>query len=360
MNLIDRYVHEVGKRLPKKQRIDVEAELHSLLSDMVEDRAQTKVNEADEEVVVDVLRDFGSPSQVAGSYQPRKNYLIGPELFPIFKLVVTVVITVLGALALVGIFISAVGSENFLPTFLKQLTSGFLNYLQNMIGVFANIVIVFALIEWFVPADKLAREMADEEGVWDPRSLPVPDDDKDISRLGTIIGIVFGVIFLAWLNVYPNQAGVFYFNEEPASFISILSPNFFNILLPWVNISIIVSIGVDIFKLWRGKRTLMVRMLEIGKEVVSAVVLYIFISNPPVFSISAELAGRGGFEELADLLNSMARIGFPILLILTLVTVVKKMVEFVRAGGGKTAVNVSVGNSDSRNCTPKHSNTLKI
>ena len=62
MNLIDRYVHQVGKRLPKKQRTDVEAELRSLLSDMVEDRAQTKVNKADEEIIVDVLRDFGSPS----------------------------------------------------------------------------------------------------------------------------------------------------------------------------------------------------------------------------------------------------------------------------------------------------------
>jgi len=331
MNLIDRYVHQVGKRLPKKQRTDVENELRSLLSDMVEDRAQTKVDKADEEVIVDVLREFGSPSQVADSYQSRKKYLIGPELFPIFKLVVTIVVSVLSALALVGMVTSAIGSETIFSTFLKELTGGFFDYLQGIISVFANIVIIFALIEWLVPADKLALEIEDEEGEWDPRSLPTPDDDTQISRFGTIVGIVFGVIFLAWLNSYPNQVGMFYINEEQVSFISILSPTFFEIVLPWLNFSIIVSIGVDIFRLWSGKRTQLVRLLEIGKDVVSALVLYVFISNPPVFAISAELVGHDGFEALTDLLNSIARIGFPILLIFTFIGIGQKVIGLLKA-----------------------------
>lgn len=331
MNLIDRYVHQVGKRLPKKQRTDVETELRSLLLDMVEDRAQTKIDKADEEIIVNVLRDFGSPSQVADSYQPQKNYLIGPELFPIFKLVVTVVVTVLSALALVGISVSAVNSGEFLTTFLKQLTGGFFDYLQGIISVFANIVIVFAIIERIVPAADLAREMEDEEGKWDPRSLPTPDNDTDVSRFGAIVGIVFGVIALTWFNVYPNQFGIFYFNEEQVSFLSILAPNFFETLLPWVNLSIIVGIGVDIFKLWRGKRTRLVRLLEIGKEMLSAFILYLFINNPPVFAISTELGGHDGFVALAELLNSMARIGFPILLMLTFIDIVKKGVDLMKA-----------------------------
>ena len=36
--LFDRYVREVGRRLPKKQRDDVQAELHSLLMDALQDR----------------------------------------------------------------------------------------------------------------------------------------------------------------------------------------------------------------------------------------------------------------------------------------------------------------------------------
>ena len=74
MNLIDRYVHQVGKRLPKKQRTDVEAELRSLLSDMVEDRAQTKVNKADEEIIVDVYIGYDR----ASLFEPTR--IAPPEL----------------------------------------------------------------------------------------------------------------------------------------------------------------------------------------------------------------------------------------------------------------------------------------
>lgn len=298
---------------------------------MVEDRAQTKVDQADEEIIVGVLREFGSPSQVADSYQPRKSYLIGPELYPIFKLVLTIVVSVLSALALVGIFVSAISSDEFLTTFVNQLTGGFFDYLGGLISVFANIVIIFAIIERIVPAADLTREMKDEEGKWDPRSLPAPEDDTHVSRFGAIVGLVFAVIFLAWLNSYPNQIGIFYFNEEQISFISILSPNFFETVLPWLNLSILVGIGVDIFKLWRGKRTRFVRLLEIGKDVMSALVLYIFISNSPIFAISAELVKSDGFESLAELLNSMARIGFPILLVLTFIGISKRVFDLLKA-----------------------------
>jgi hypothetical protein len=39
MDLIDRYAHEVGQYLPNRLRADVEAELRSLLTDSVEEKA---------------------------------------------------------------------------------------------------------------------------------------------------------------------------------------------------------------------------------------------------------------------------------------------------------------------------------
>ena len=48
-----------------------------------------------------LLKEFGSPKEVAASYQPKDQYLIGPELFPIFRLVTLIVIAaVLGSLLL--------------------------------------------------------------------------------------------------------------------------------------------------------------------------------------------------------------------------------------------------------------------
>lgn len=39
MNLIDIYVTEVGRRLPAKNRADIEKEIRSMIEDMLEDRA---------------------------------------------------------------------------------------------------------------------------------------------------------------------------------------------------------------------------------------------------------------------------------------------------------------------------------
>ncbi|MGZ9224021.1 MAG: hypothetical protein ACXW4M_00545 [Anaerolineales bacterium] len=38
MSLIDRYIAEVGRHLPEKDRSDIEAEIRSTLEDMIEER----------------------------------------------------------------------------------------------------------------------------------------------------------------------------------------------------------------------------------------------------------------------------------------------------------------------------------
>ena len=327
MNLIEKYVREVGIRLPKKQRDDVETELRSLLSDMVEDRAQTKVAQADEEIIMDVLREFGSPVEVANSYQPRINHLIGAELFPIFKQVVTIVLSVLSVLALVGITVSVSGSDTFFQDFIQRFTTGFFDFIGRLSYVFANIVIVFAIIERVVPADELSRD-ADKE--WDPNSLKKIDDSTHINRFESVFGIVFGIIFLVILNRFPNQGAIVYFEDVQIQTFDLFSANFYERLLLWVNLSLIVSLGVDIYKLWRGKRTPLLGWMEVVKTFLSALVIYLFMTQGPVFDLRIGATALEGFEALNELLHTMLRIGFPIVFVILLITVVKKIYDLLR------------------------------
>ncbi len=330
MNLIDRYVHQVGKRLPKKQRSDVEKELRSLLSDMVEDRAQTKVDKADEEIIVEVLREFGSPTQVADSYQPRKKYLIGPELYPLFKLVVTIVISVLSALALVGIIVSTSGSETFFQDFLAQFASGFFDFVGGLISVFANIVIVFAVLERVLPAFPNDDFALEEEGEWDPRSLEKIDDSTHVSRFEAIAGVVFGILFLIFLNLFPDKVGVWMFDGDQTQTYPLLSANFYDNLLIWVNVSLVANISVDMFKLWYGKRTRLIGWMEVGTTLLSAAVIYMFITNGPVFSVDGE-----GIGALTEVFTMLARIGFPIAFIALLFSAGKKVFDLLKGGAGE-------------------------
>ena len=73
MELIERYLNEVGRRLPKSKRSDICDELRSTLDDALEDRSIGRPTETD---VVAMLNEFGSPQSVAASYSGERygNY----------------------------------------------------------------------------------------------------------------------------------------------------------------------------------------------------------------------------------------------------------------------------------------------
>lgn len=102
MELIDRYVNEVGRHLPEKVRADIEREIDSLLEDGLDDRAASAGREPDEQMVVDLLKEFGEPQSVAASYH-RPRYLVGPALYPTWELIVKIVLTVLAVVTVIEI-----------------------------------------------------------------------------------------------------------------------------------------------------------------------------------------------------------------------------------------------------------------
>src|SRR5512147_1988535 len=99
MNLIDKYIAEVGKHLPRKNRADIEAEIRSTLEDMLEEWSQGK-GSADEAMVLEILKEYGSPREVAAKYKTHQ-YLIGPRLFPTFEMVLRIVLIVVAGASLI-------------------------------------------------------------------------------------------------------------------------------------------------------------------------------------------------------------------------------------------------------------------
>ena len=73
MELIDRYVYAVVKRLPATQRADIEKELRSLIEDMT---AETVAAGQPEKSAVDsVLRQLGHPALLAAQYRGVEQHL---------------------------------------------------------------------------------------------------------------------------------------------------------------------------------------------------------------------------------------------------------------------------------------------
>ena len=69
MDLVDRYIYAVTQKLPQAQRRDIADELHGLIEDMRDERAETsKTSEND---IEEVLLELGNPRELADKYRGR-------------------------------------------------------------------------------------------------------------------------------------------------------------------------------------------------------------------------------------------------------------------------------------------------
>jgi hypothetical protein len=323
MELIDRYVHAVGRQLPRKKRADIEAELRSALTDSLEARGQ---GEPTQDQVVAVLKEFGRPERVAASYWPEGQYLIGPQLFPLFRMVVGIALTVFVIVQLVLVGVTAVFNPGALPGI-----EFFSNLVNSAFMAFGVIVIVFAVLQRF----GVRPEMEKEE--WNPLDLSAVEESDDIKRTDLVVEMIFGLIFLAFFIFLPDKIG---FIVSPGMEI-ILNP-VLPAYLPLIILAFLLSLGLDVFLLWRGRWEIWSRLAKIGLNLFGIGILIVLLT-----AHNAWLAahGAGGFLSVLETLPAGAlsdeqmlqiigmqvfRMAFIIALIVTAVDTVRQVYHLVR------------------------------
>ncbi|MCI0574929.1 MAG: hypothetical protein L0332_03085 [Chloroflexi bacterium] len=289
MELIDRYVQEVGQNLPANLRKDVETELRSLLEDTVEDRAARAGQKENEELVVAVLEEFGPPEKVAASYAPPNQYLIGPKLYPVFTRIVaiiTVLLVILFALNLARTLPGVPIGE--LPATVLDSVSTFLDSAFMLLGV---AVFVFAILERIEPKGATAARR------WDPRKLP-PVDDPDRVRAGWLAGeAVIISVLLILLNLFPQWVGAIIVTDEGSRFLPVLATEF-ETHLPWLNIWLGLNLLLNLWLLRDGRWRRASRWLDLGLSLLGMFVLYRLITGAPVIGITPDWAALHGWPAI--------------------------------------------------------------
>ncbi len=259
MNLIDNYVSEVGRRLPPKIRADIEAEIRSALEDMLEERSKNAARPVDNEMIFDVLKEYGDPDKVAASYLPER-YLVGPSLYPIFMTVVKIVLLVTGIVALVGLGISLGQSSPDLRGGLTLVFKALVDYYTSALTFLATIVFVFAIIEWGIHSSgkPVTVKGLPLTGEWDPRSLEKVSPRNRIERGSTIAEIVFTFAAIFLFNFYPqvfsigySSLGDWYAGLGNGAAVPLLSEAFFR-YVPYLTVVWVLVIVLDIILLSRG------------------------------------------------------------------------------------------------------------
>jgi hypothetical protein len=275
MDLINRYAHEVGQYLPHRLRADVEAELRSLLTDSVEEKALLGGLPADDELAAKVLREFGTPKDVAARYAPEPQYLIGPRLYPAYRTAVRIMLPVLAAVVLALVVVGQFrhpGEPPSVVPFVRATGSFLWSALVNL-GI---MTLVFALVE------RAIRQREAAGKAWDPSALPPVNDPDRISYFGRIFAL-YAIAALALLfNFFPDWVAVYVFRNTDASVYPLLTPDFAR-YLPLINAWWIFAFVLNLAILRQGRWTRPSRWADFGLEVGWAIILLLIVLGPPVF-----------------------------------------------------------------------------
>ena len=283
-NLIDIYVSEIGRRLPKKNREDIEAEIRSILQDMLDEKSRENGKPVDEEMTLEVLKTYGSPEKVAAAYLGER-YLIGPRLYPIFTLVLRIVLVVTGILAAIGLGVALSHTAGNPINGLVTAAKATANFIASMMTALGYIVLIFAIIEWAIVRAGTRRDIKNLPITkeWDPRSLLKVSTSNQVKLGETIVEIVGAFAAIVIFNFYPQIIGFTPSLNDVVgpqnwiaglgnlTFIPLLSEAFFH-FVPYLTLVWALTIILDIILLRTVQWSVPTRVGQIGLKVVNIII----------------------------------------------------------------------------------------
>ena len=184
--LLDRYLAAIGRELPMRQSDEITTELRDVLMSKIEDKEAALGRPMTDKEVGQLLIDFGHPLIVAGGYR-RTQYLIGPDLFPMWVATMRFVLVFWAAILLVSLFVAAVATPGATPLWVLQKAGQ--AFWPGFLLVFGVVTLVFAVNE------RMGRYRFKLN--FDPRRLP-PVRARGRKPPQIISEMVMGVVALLW------------------------------------------------------------------------------------------------------------------------------------------------------------------
>lgn len=271
MELLERYLLQIQRYLPKKDKIEVIDELRSLLLDQFE--AFEDPSMKDEDKMKTIIKEFGFPIEVASKYKTDKPMILR-ELEPFMVLLFKIVgISVPSALLFAKALEVYSNTANITTShLLLELVKAVPSIIMAVVSAFGVIFILFTGISQSIDPSKISEE-------FNPDTLPpIPQDIYKVSYIESILAVAFGFVFLYVFNYQQGLVAVYYDNvREP-----LLNSNF-NRILPFLNISVSLSIILHGFYLFKHQKSKLSVTFEAVLQVFSGIIL-LLLSNADIFN----------------------------------------------------------------------------
>ncbi len=251
MKLVENYLAEVATHLSADNKDDIIVELRSDIEERLEDSAEQKGRDYNEQDAVEVLKALGHPVLVATRFN-KQQHLIGPSLFPAYKhaLKLTVLAVLLIQVVLTISTYMLAGQTNVSEFGLM------FSLLESAIYVAFSVTVIFAVLEY--SGDKLNWYHN-----WDPSGYKSVSKIT-ASRQDAITNVITDtVVFIWWNNWFGREhqmpfgpgdfpvmvTGVYDAVYWPVNVLLLLSLALYGWQLfncQWNRLNIQIAIGVDV------------------------------------------------------------------------------------------------------------------
>lgn len=271
MELLERYLLQIRRYLPLKERDETIEELRSLLLDQLD-----KQDDADKENAMrQIIIDMGDPHDVAMRYNDR-GPIISKEMEPIMLLVMKIVSITLPLVILFADSLAYV-TEADNPDgygFVLNLIYMIPGALYSLIVAIGMIFIVFALIERYVQP-----KIPVDDRPFNPDLMPdLPQKEFKVNSLGTVIEILVNILVLYLANNHLSLLAVYVNGERTPIFNDNIQPYIILLSVSWI-----ATIILRVFYLYLQRKSIPTRTVEFIINIYGAILL-ILIGQANVFN----------------------------------------------------------------------------
>lgn len=294
MNLIDKYIQEVTRRLPEKNRKDIALELKSTIEDMLPEQHS-------EEEVKGVLKNLGNPSVLANGYNDRPMYLIGPRYYEVYLTIMKISLPIAAIVAFVSLvahqIITFNGSDAVLNIIINIFTDGIVAIIETCLHTFFWITLTFFIVER-VDSSKDTEPLNFKLKKWSPEDLmDIPNLAKKRISDGEIVFSLFWTALWATCYFYADHLfGVYEKGEDGLIFVTpALNQEVLLSYLPMIIVVIVLEVGLAIYKLIERKWTTKLAHYNTALQIVVTTIFIFILINPNLFEIDFKV--WAGFNE---------------------------------------------------------------
>lgn len=288
-SLTERYLAAALRGIPERQRSDVEGELRSSITDAVEDRVAAGEDRVAAEKAV--LEGLGNPARLAAEYAGRPLHLIGPELFLVWRHVLTRLAAVVVPIVLVVITAVELMAGAGYP---GALIEGIGVALSTGVQLAFWVTLVFAFIERADAARDARREIVGASGSWTVDMLPDPTTER--VSVGDMVGELFSTLLMIGGLLFLRDVG--WARGPNGDVISLFDPALTDFWFP-VLIAILAALAVvQVVVYMVGRWTIPLAIGFTVLEVAFAVPIIVLALNGTL--INPAFAAEIGWPPLAE------------------------------------------------------------